>query len=328
MTTLNPTQKATLLRNLIRADHYDKMMYRRMMTGKLIGFYHPAEGAIAAGVGAGSLLNKDDFYNPSHRGHAIPGMLSKGVAIKYYLAEHTGKATGNNKGRSSWHWSFPEFKVFGMSGFIGHNFPLSVGWGWAAKRNGRRQVVMNASGDGSYGEGRAHEAMLMAANWKLPVVFFCENNGLAIHSTFAEMHPTPHIATLADGYGMPSKVIDGMDVFAVGEAVLEAIESCRGGAGPILIEAKTERFKEHDIGTPDLAGFTPRTKEQLQSLRARDPVKVGVERALVEGWVTQTEIDRLHEDAKAEVDDAERFADESPVARPTEQELMGAVYAA
>jgi pyruvate dehydrogenase E1 component alpha subunit len=150
---------------------------------------------------------------------------------------------------------------------------------------------------------------------------------MAIHATVAEMHPMPHIASLADGYGMPSQVIDGMDVFVVGEAVLNAIEGRRAGKGPILIEAKTERFKEHDIGTPDLAGSTPRPKAALEAMRARDPLKVGVEHALAEGWVTQAEVDALHEQAVAEVEDAEQFADDSPIARPTEAELLAAVYA-
>lgn len=327
MKSLTKQKKILLFRNLVRADHYDKMMYRRMMTGKLIGFYHPADGAIAAGVAAGSFLEKNDIYNPSHRGHAIPGMLSKGIDIKRYLAEHTGKATGNNQGRSSWHWSFPEYKVFGMSGFIGHNFPLTVGWGWAAKRSGRGQIVMNASGDGSYGEGRAHESLLMAQNWQLPVVFFCENNGMAIHSEFSEMHPTPHIATLADGYGMPSRIVDGMDVFAVGAVVLEALEHVRAGKGPILVEAKTERFREHDIGTPDLAGWEPRSEERHQQMRERDPLRIATEQVLVSKLLKQSEIDLIHEEARAEVEAAERFADESPIARPTEEELLAAVYA-
>ena len=327
MKKLSKQQKLLLYRNLVRADHYDKMMYRRMMTGKLIAFYHPAEGAIAAGVAAGSLLEQDDIYNPTHRGHAIPGMLSKGIDVKRYIAEHTGKETGNNKGRSSWHWSFPDHKVYGMSGFIGHNFPLAVGWGWAAKRSAMGQIVMNASGDGSYGEGRAHEAMLMAQNWQLPVIFFCENNGMAIHSTFSEMHPTEHIASLADGYGMPSRIVDGMDVFEVGEAAWQAIQHVRAGKGPILVEAKTERFKEHDIGTPDLAGWTLRSDEQHAEMRQRDPMRVATERALKEKLLTQKQIDALHEEAKAEVAEAERFADESEIARPSEAELLAAVYA-
>jgi TPP-dependent pyruvate/acetoin dehydrogenase alpha subunit len=237
--TLDNEQKIALFRNLIRADEFNRMMYRRMMQGKLIGFYHPAEGAIAPGVAASTFLNQDDNLSPHHRGHGITHMLSKGIDVKYYLAEHTGKDTGCCKGRSAFHFSFPEHKVYMMSGFIGYNFAPVVGWGFAAKRRGKGQVVMNCSGDGSYGQGRAHEALLMAQNWKLPIIFFCENNGMSIFSTAMEMHPKEHISSLADGFGMPSAIVDGQDVFEIAEVVLDAIDRARAGDGPTFIEAKT-----------------------------------------------------------------------------------------
>ena len=149
---LTQEQMVALYRNLMRADQYNRMMYRRMMQGKLIGFYHPAEGAIAPGVGAATFLNQDDNLSPHHRGHGITHMLSKGIDIKYYLAEHTGKETGCCKGRSAFHFSFPEHKVYMMSGFIGYNFAPTVGWGFAAKRRNKGQVVMNCSGDGADGQ--------------------------------------------------------------------------------------------------------------------------------------------------------------------------------
>lgn len=324
---LNNEQKVLLYRNLIRAEHFNRMMYRRMMQGKLIGFYHPAEGAIAPGVGASTFLNKDDNLSPHHRGHGITHMLSKGIDIKYYLAEHTGKDTGCCKGRSAFHFSFPEHKVYMMSGFIGYNFAPVVGWGFAAKRRNKGQVVMNCSGDGSYGQGRAHESMLMAQNWKLPVIFFCENNGMSIFSTAMEMHPLENISSLADGFGMPSVVVDGQDVFAVAEASLAAIARARAGQGPTFIEAKTLRFNEHDIGTPDLAGWEERSSEEHSSMREREPVKIATERVLSEGVLNQGEIDQMVEDALAEIERTEKFADESSIARPPLDELMAGVFA-
>ncbi len=259
---LDKEKMVTLFTNLVRANHYDQMMYARMLQGKLIGFYHPGEGALAPGVGAASFLNKDDNLHPHHRAHGMGHMLSKGVDIKSFLAEHTGKETGCCGGRSAFHFHYPEDKLYQQSGFIGHNFAPSVGWGWAAKRRDKGQVVMNCSGDGSYGQGRAHEAMLMAQNMKLPIIFFCENNGMAIHSTAEEMHPTEDISSLAQGYGMPAVVVDGQDVFAVAEVALSAIERARTGKGPTFIEAKTIRFKEHDMGTPDLKGWEERYSEE------------------------------------------------------------------
>ena len=233
--SLTKAQMVTLFTNLVRAEHFGKMMYRRMMQGKLIGFYHPADGAIAPGVAACSFLNQDDPLWPHHRGHGITHMLSKGIDIKYYLAEHTGKATGCCKGHSGFHYGFPEHHVHLHSGFIGANFMPTVGYAWAAKRRGKGQVVMNCSGDGSYGEGRAHEGLLMASVWKLPEVFMCENNGYSIFSTFEEMHPTEDIATMAQGLDIPAVVVDGQDVFAVAEVAIAAIDRARKGQGPSFI---------------------------------------------------------------------------------------------
>lgn len=325
--SLNKQQMRTLFRNLVRADQMNRMMYQRMLQGKLIGFYHPADGAIAPGVAAASFLNKDDNLSPHHRGHGIAHMLSKGIDIKYYLAEHTGKDTGCCAGRSAFHFSFPEYKVYMMSGFIGYNFAPAVGWGWAAKRRNQGQVVMNCSGDGSYGQGRAHESMLMAMNWRLPIIFYCENNGMAIHSEISEMHPTEDISSLAQGYGMPAMVVDGQDVFACAEAALAGIEHARKGSGPIFIEAKTLRIKEHDMGTPDLKGWEARSEEEKQAMKLRDPLVLATARVLAEDVLSQQEIDQLHEEASQEVQQVEDFADNSDIARPSEKQLLAAVFA-
>jgi acetoin:2,6-dichlorophenolindophenol oxidoreductase subunit alpha len=324
---LTQEQMIALYRNLMRADQFNRMMYRRMMQGKLIGFYHPAEGAIAPGVGACTFLNQDDNLSPHHRGHGITHMLAKGIDVSRYLAEHTGKDTGCCKGRSAFHFSFPQHKVYMMSGFIGYNFAPVVGWGFAAKRRKQGQVVMNCSGDGSYGQGRAHEAMLMAQNWKLPVIFFCENNGMSIFSTAEEMHPLEDISSLAAGFGMPASIVDGQDVFAVAEVTLAAIERARAGEGPTFVEAKTMRFNEHDIGTPDLAGWEERSEQEHAAMREREPLSIATTRVLEEGILTQDQIDAISAEVEAEVEAAEQFADNSEIARPSVEELMDGVFA-
>ena len=186
---------------------------------------------------------------------------------------------------------------------------------------------MNCSGDGSYGLGRAHEALLMAQNWKLPIIFFCENNGMSIFSTAEEMHPLEDIASLADGFGMPKSIVDGQDVFAVAEASLAAIDRARRGDGPTFLEAKTERFNEHDIGTPDLAGWEERSEGEHARMREREPVRIATERVLADGILTQGEIDALHEEALSEIEAVEAFADDSAIARPPVEELMAGVFA-
>ena len=325
--TLSKEQMITLYRNLTRATAFDAMMARRMVNGKLIGFYHPGEGQLAPGVGACTFLQESDYLSPHHRAHGQAHMLSKGIELKYYLAEHTGKIDGCSKGRSSYHWSFPDKGVFLMSGFIGYNFAPVTGLGWAAERRGEGQIVMNCSGDGSYGQGRAHEAMLMAMNWRLPIVFWCENNGMAIHSTAADMHPTEDISSLASGYGMPSVIVDGQDVFACAEVAIAAIERARSGEGPTFVEAKTMRFREHDIGTPDLARWSERTEEELQAMKEREPLTLATKRVLKDKILTKAQVEEIEAEAKAEVEEAEAFAEASPLASNTREELLAAVYA-
>jgi len=325
--SLNKEQMLTLFRNLVRADHWDQMFLSRIFRGQLIGFYHPGSGGIAPGVGACSFLKQDDILWPHHRAHGMAHLLSKGIDLKTYLAEHTGKETGCCKGRSSFHFCYPEHMVFSASGFIGMNFPFCIGHGWAAKQNDRGQVVMCCSGDGSYGEGRAHEALLMAMNEKLPIIFFCENNEMAIYAEAKHMHPMKDISSLAGGYGMPATVVDGQDVFAVAEVVLESISRVRKGKGPVFIEAKTCRFREHDIGTPDLVGSTQRSEAVIEKLKERDPVRVATEQILESGTLSQKAIDEIYAEARKEIEDAEQFADESPIAQPSEQELLSQVYA-
>jgi pyruvate dehydrogenase E1 component alpha subunit len=323
---LSKEQMVLLYRNLVRADHFDKMMMSRIMQGKLIGFYHPGDGSMGAGVGASTFLGDNDILNPHHRAHGLGYAAGRGVDVATYLAEHTGKSTGCCKGRSSFHFSYPQRKIYGASGFIGWHFCPVVGWGWASKRKGKQMVLM-ASGDGSYGQGSAHEAMLFAMNWKLPIVFFCENNGMAIHAPISQMHPMPDISSLAQGYGMPAVVIDGQDVFAVAETVIAAREHTLAGKGPIFVEAKTLRLREHDVGTPDLAGSTPRPAEYLAELQKRDPLVLATTRVLAEKVLTQSEIDAIVADAVAEVAHIEKFADESPIAQPGIEELQAGVYA-
>jgi pyruvate dehydrogenase E1 component alpha subunit len=321
---LTKEQMVLVYTNLIRAHHFDEMMYRRMKQGKLIGFYHPSKGAMAPGVAAGSFLNKDDNLSPHHRGHGIPSMLSKGIDIKYYLAEHSGKEEGCCKGRSAWHFSFPEHKVYMLSGFIGYNFAPAVGWGWSAKRRKKGQVVMNCSGDGSYGQGRAHEALLMAQNWKLPIIFWCENNSMNIFSPAEEMQPYENITDLADGYGMSTTIVDGQDVFALAETALEVIDTVRNGGGPYFVECKTARFTEHDMGVPDLEGWEPRADDKKRL--DRDPVVLAKDRMLGDSILTNSEIDDIYAQAAQEIEDVEDFADGCEIARPTEDELMAAVF--
>jgi pyruvate dehydrogenase E1 component alpha subunit len=312
-TTLSEETLLKLYRNLVRSQAFDKCFIRRIQAGDLLGFYHEGAGGYAPPVGVCSLLRSDDILWPHHRPHGMPHMLSKGIDLKYYLAEHTGKQTGCCSGRATFHFSFPKEGVFGFSGVVGAGFPQSIGWGLACKKNGRGQIVVNAFGDGGQNRGTAHEAMLTSSLWKLPIVYLVENNGMSIYSTFKDMSPTEHIIDWAKGYNIPGVVVDGQDVVAVAEAAVIAIEHARSGKGPYMIEAETVRLSCHATGFPDLLGYEPRPQALIDELKKRDPIKICEEHLLSLGILTQAKIKQISDEAENEIEEAERFAEESPV---------------
>lgn len=304
----------TLYTNLVRSRAFDRAFIRRLGEGKLTGFFHQADGGEAPGVGSCSFLRKDDYLWPHHRGHGLPHLISKGIDPKIYMAEHGGKATGCCGGISSYHGVAPEFGIMGCAGTIGSQFPVTVGFGLAAKYNGRGQVVMCGFGDGTSNRGTFHECALMVNNWKLPVIFFCENNGVGMFVTAKDSHPMPDIASLAQGYGMPGIVVDGQDVIAVAEAVNVAVERARQGKGPSMIEAKCERFGPHSIGSPDYWGTEIRSPEVIKRLReTRDPIKICRDQLMNQGVLTEDMVHRIQAEADAEVEAAEKFTDESAI---------------
>ncbi len=317
-----------LFRTLVRAMALDRLMMRLIRAGRLVGFYHEGGVALAPGVAAGFFLDKDDIMWPHYRAHGVAHMLSKRVDVKPYFAEHLGRTKGCCKGRSSFHASFPADHIFGSSGNIGANFPASVGYGFAAKRKSLGQIVMNCSGDGSYGSGRAHEALLMCANWKLPVIFWCEANGIAQHSSMDQLFPTPNISNLAAGYGIPSHIIDGQDLFACAEAAQLAIAHVRAGKGPIFIECKTLRAQEHSVGGVNYAGTTPRDPKLMREWKEeRNPETLAAAALVQQGLLAQTDVDAIRAAAESEADAIEHYCESLPKALPSIEDLQSAVYA-
>lgn len=326
---LTNDQKVMLFTTLARAQALDRMMMRVIRSGRMVGFYHEGGIALAPGVAAGSFLRKDDIMWPHYRGHALAHMLGKGVDYKLYVAEHMGRENGCCKGRSSFHMSFPSDHIFGSSGNIGANFPMSIGYGFAAKYKNSGQVVMNCSGDGSYGEGRAHEAMLMCANWQLPVIFWCENNGIAQHTHISKLFPGEHISQLAAGYKIPTVVVDGQDLFACAEAALKAIEHTRSGKGPIFVECMTFRSQEHNVGGLNNEGPIPREQAVMDQWKVeKDPLMLAAKVLLKKKVLTGDEIERIKQDAERYADEMEAFSDASQKAMPSVESLLPTVYAA
>ncbi len=326
---LTKDQQIKLFTNLARAMAVDRMMMRVIRAGRMVGFYHEGGIALAPGVAAGTFLKKDDIMWPHYRAHSLAHTMSKGIDAKYYVAEHMGRETGCCKGRSSFHLSYPDDHVFGASGNIGANFPLCIGYGFAAKYKNRGQVVVNCSGDGSYGEGRAHESLLMCSLWRLPVVFWCENNGIAQHSTIQSLFPGEHISQLAAGYKIPAIVVDGQDLFACAEAALQALDHVRGGKGPIFVECMTYRSQEHNVGGLNNDGPAPRDQALMDSWKVeKDPLALAARALLKQQVLSQDDIDRIKQEAESEAGAMEAFSEASPKATPSVESLKSAVYAA
>lgn len=327
--SLTNDQRITLFTNLARAMALDRMMMRVIRAGRMVGFYHEGGVALAPGVAAGSFLKKDDIMWPHYRAHSLAHTLSKGIDVKHYVAEHMGREDGCCKGRSSFHMCFPDDHVFAASGNIGANFPISVGYGFAAKYKKNGQVVVNCSGDGSYGEGRAHEAMLMSSLWKLPVIFWCENNGIAQHSKLEELFPGEQISQLAAGYKIPVITADGQDVFACGEAALKALDHVRNGKGPIFVESFTFRSQEHNVGGLNNEGPAPRDQALMEKWKLeKDPLALAEKVLLKKKILSPEQIANIKQEAEREADSMEAFSDSSPKATPSIESLMSTVYAA
>lgn len=314
-----------LYTNLVRARKFDQAAVNMLAEGKFMGFFHSAYGGEAPGVGGCTFLNKDDYVYPHHRGHGIPHTCGKLESVMPFFAEHCGRVTGSTRGISGFHGCEPEHGIYGAGGTIGSAFPLSVGWGIAAKKNGRGQVVVCFFGDGSMGRGTFHESLNMSANWKLPVVWVCENNGMGQFVPIQDAYPLEDIASMAAAYGMPGVVVDGQDVVAVAEAVMAAVERAREGKGPSLVECKCYRFRAHVEGVPDFRHGEKRPEEEVEEIKKKDPVVLFQSRLLEQGVLTQEDVERIDKEVEAELEDVQRHCEESPFPDPSI--LENAVYA-
>ena len=302
-------------------------MYERMRTirdfedrvselfaeGKLPGFVHLYAGEEAIAVGVCSQLTDDDYITSTHRGHGH--CIAKGVDVKEMMAELYGKATGSCKGKGgSMHIADVDKGMMGANGIVGGGGPLACGPGLTAKVLGEDHVVVCFFGDGASEQGTMHESMNLASIWNLPVVFVCENNGFA-ESTPVEYHASvKDIADRATAYGMPGLSVDGTDIFAVSEAVSEAIERARQGEGPSLVECKAFRYYGHFEGD----AVTYYTEEMREDFRERDPIKKFRENVLERELVSEETLTAIDEKVENLIEEAVAFAEQSPMPDPEE----------
>ena len=275
---------------------------------------HSSAGQEAVPTGMCANLSDDDYIGSTHRGHGH--CIAKGVDPKLMMAELFGRATGPNKGKGgSMHISDMSKGMLGTNGVVGASIPLAVGAALTAKVKKNGKVAVAFFGDGASSQGVLHESMNLASIWKLPVIFLCENNGYAMSTPSEYGVSTTHVSARAQGYDMPGINVDGMDVFAVYDASAQAVARARAGEGPTLIEAQTYRYYGHTVFDNPL---TYRSQEEEDHWRARDPLKQFRDVVIPQGDITAEELDRLDAEAEALMEEAVKFADESPLPAPVE----------
>jgi acetoin:2,6-dichlorophenolindophenol oxidoreductase subunit alpha len=301
-------------RRMLRIRRFEEEGTKLYKDGRIPGAYHASIGQEAAIVGACMALRDDDYIVGTHRSHGHP--IGKGGDLKGLMAELMGRSTGICRGKGgSMHLADSRVGILGESAIVGGGIPLAAGAALSARVRGTDQVALSFFGDGASNQGTFHETINMAASWKLPVIFFCENNGYAVTTPVATSHGQPDIARRADGYGIPGAIVDGQDVAAVYDETMAAVQRARAGGGPALIEAKTYRFDEHQIGLT--VGSQPyRSQEEVDDfVRRRDPVALFRTVMLDEGF-SEAGLEEIEAEVDEAVVDAIAFASDSPLPEP------------
>jgi pyruvate dehydrogenase E1 component subunit alpha len=289
--------------------------------GKIGGFLHLYIGQEAVAVGATSVLRPDDYAISGYREHGH--CLAKGSDPRRVMAELYGRRDGLCKGKGgSMHLFDKTVNFLGGHAIVGAHLPVAAGVGFAIKYQQGDQVVLCYFGDGAVPEGEFHESLNLSALWKLPVIFICENNRYAMGTAIDRALAQTEVWRYAETYLMPGESVDGMDVLAVRECVGRAVERARRDKTPVLIEARTYRFRGHSMRDP--AGSVYRTREEVDREKQRDPIAIFSERCLRDGILTEADVKAIEKDVNDTVDDAVAFADAS--SEPPAEWLFTDVY--
>jgi len=309
-----------MLQKMLEIRFFEEKVFELYAQNLVPGTIHLYAGEEAVAVGVCSNLRKDDYITSTHRGHGH--CLAKGADPKRVMAEILGKKTGYCKGKGgSMHIADFSIGMLGATAVVGAGIPIAAGAGLSIKLRGTDQVVACFFGEGASNQGTFHEGINMAAIWNLPVIFVCENNLYAMGTRQSKVMKIENIADRAVAYGIPGVVVDGNDVSAVYKASHEAVERARRGEGPTLIECKTYRHKGHSRVDP--ARYRP--KEEVEAWLSKDPIKRLKEKLLQTKMLTETEIAKIEKELSAKIDEAVKFAMESPY--PAPEEALEDVYA-
>ncbi len=288
--------------------------------GLTMGTAHLSIGQEASAVGVLAAARIGDQVVSTHRGHGH--LIAKGAQAAPILAEICGRVDGYCRGKGgSQHIAVRELNFLGTNGITGGGIPVATGAALTAKLRQTGNVVFSFFGDGAANQGSFHESLNMAAVWKLPIVYVCENNGYAMYTAQHQVTSVQDIAVRAAGYGIPGVVVDGMDLLAVRDAATEAVERARSGQGPTLLETKTYRFAGHSKSD---TGGKYRPKEEIAAWQERDPL-VTWRRFLIDDGVDEPVILQVEAEIDREIEDATRHALDSAYA---ESEALVGAYAA
>ena len=301
-----------LLRQMILIRRFEERALDLQAQALIHGAVHPSIGQEAIAVGVCSLLRSGDRIVSTHRGHGH--CIAKGADIRKMMAELFGRADGYCRGKGgSMHVADFEAGMLGANGIVGGGLPLAAGAALAAQITGSDSIAVGFFGDGATGEGAFHESMNVSRLWHLPVVWVCENNRYAADTPLVDSIPTPDAARYADGYDMPSVIVDGNDVIAVRGAAGAAIARARGGGGPTFIEAKTFRRTQHVIRGKPHPDHRPQS-ELIEWIK-RDPIDRSISALIEDGDLTEAALTNLREDVESLLADAVAFAEASPFPR-------------
>jgi 2-oxoisovalerate dehydrogenase E1 component len=305
---LNNSQLLSFYRQMVLIRRCEEQLARSHQRGLVHGACHTYVGQEAIAVGVCAQLKTDDVIFSTHRGHGHA--LAKGVSPRQLIAELYGRETGCSRGRGgSMHLFAPEVGLMGTSGIVGPNLFQAAGAGYSFKLLKNGKVAVAFFGDGAVNNGAFHEGLNLAAIWKLPVLFVCENNQFATEVPFQYAAGNPNIAGRAASYGLPGIAVDGNDVLAVHRASGEAIRRARHGGGATLLECRTYRTRPHAEGMGD---FTYRSREEVEEWKTRCPILRLKELLLNDARAEPAELEAIDSEIDAIIRDAHQFAENSP----------------
>jgi pyruvate dehydrogenase E1 component alpha subunit len=310
-----------LFRDMVLIRRFEEKAAEAYALGKIGGFLHLSIGEEAVAAGVTSALRPDDYAISTYREHGH--CLVKGSDPRRVMAELFGRVDGLSKGKGgSMHLFDKSTNFLGGHAIVGAHLPLATGAGFTIKYRGGDQVVACYFGDGAVPQGEFHESLNLAALWKLPVIFICENNRYAMGTSLERALAETEIWKFGRTYNIPSEAVDGMDVLAVREVVAQAVARARKDGTPSLIEARTYRFRGHSMRDP--AGAVYRTKDEVEREKLRDPIVLFRERAVKAGWLTEDDARAIDKDVADRIDEAVAFAEASP--EPPDEELLTDIF--